>query len=432
MVYNGEKGRVGTLSRPTANVDQVDMKQFIRQTDDPELDMGLKETRPFFLFLIVVLIFLYGISLYSLPELRKVDRLIPYTTLFVIHIALHWSMPYLVIQRRRLLLYLVVQVVLVILLILISRETGVAIGLFIALAGETIGILEDWRRSLIAAIGYLALMGLTYGLIWGWDTLRGWLGGTLLVMVFVFVYVLMFLRQLNARAESQRLLEELQETHKQLAEYTQQVETLTMEAERQRMARELHDTLAQGLAGLVLQLEALEVSLERGNKEKAAQIAGQAKERARSTLAEARQAIYDLRINDLSLAETVAREVERFTTATGIPCALDMSPASVAAEQHRDHVVRCVSEGLANITRHAQATQVWVSIRENEDQLHITVRDNGRGFDSGGDMTAGHYGLLGLRERARLANGQLTMESEPGKGTTLQMTLPAQAGKRAG
>ena len=222
------------------------MKNLLRQTNDPEVEAGLEETRPFFWFLIIVLIFLYGISIYSDPSLRQPARFIPYTTLFFIHITLHWYMPYLVAEKRHLTAYLVVQIFLVILLILISKQSSIVIGLYMALAGETIGILEDWRRALVAMVGYLVLMGVTYGLIWGWGAAPGWLGAALIMMLFVLIYVMLFIRQLNARAESQRLLTELQEAHTQLAEYAQQVETLTLEAERQRMARELHDTLAQG------------------------------------------------------------------------------------------------------------------------------------------------------------------------------------------
>ena len=145
------------------------MKNFLRQTNDPEVEAGLEETRPFFWFLILVLILLYGISINASPELREPARFIPYTTLYFIHIALHWYMPYLVTQQKRLILYFAVQIFLAFLLILISQEPGVVIGLYMALAGETIGILEDWRRSLVAIAGYLVLMGATYGLIWGWD-----------------------------------------------------------------------------------------------------------------------------------------------------------------------------------------------------------------------------------------------------------------------
>jgi NarL family two-component system sensor histidine kinase YdfH len=319
-----------------------------------------------------------------------------------------------------------VQIILVNILILISRQPSIVIGLYATLAGETVGILEDWRQSLAAIVVYLALMGLTYGLLWGWEGTPNWLGTALLIMVFVLIYVLLFLRQLNAREESQRLLKELQEAHRQLAEYAAQVETLTLEAERQRMARELHDTLAQGLAGLILQLEALELSLERQNSKQAQDIVAQDKERARTTLADARRAIDDLRAADIETAEAIKREVGRFQKATGIPCTLEMPPGFTLSEPNGEHVLRCVSEGLANVTRHARATQVWVTIGESDGGLLIQVRDNGQGFDTAGDIADGHYGLLGLRERARLANGRLTIESNPREGTTIAMFIPLQ------
>ncbi len=400
------------------------MKNLLRQTNDPEVEAGLEETRPFFWFLIIVLVFLYGISIYSSPELRQPARFVPYTVLFFIHIALHWYMPYLVNQQRTLAIYLAVQIILINLLILISMQESMVIGLYSALAGETIGILEDWRRSLIALVGFLALIGLTYGLIWGWDGLPGWLGSALFILLFVLIYILLFLRQLTARAESQKLLEELQEAHSQLAEYSQQLETLTLETERQRMARELHDTLAQGLAGLVLQLEALEVTLERDDMQKALQITAQAKDRARTTLADARRAIDDLRATDATTAEAISREVKQFTRATGIPCTLDMPPEMNITERNGENALRFVSEGLANIARHAQATQGEVAITTELKQFRIQIHDNGQGFDPTGDIPAGHYGLLGLHERARLAGGELTIESKPGSGTTICMILP--------
>lgn len=400
------------------------MKNLLRQTNDQEVKAGLKETRPCFWFLILVLIFLYGIALNADPALRQMPRLIPFTGLFFIHIVLHWYMPHWVAQKWQLTTYLVIQISLVILLIVISQQPTIVIGLYMALAGETFGILEDWRRALAAMIGYLALMGITYGLVWGWEGASGWLGSTLLVMLFVLIYVLLFIRQLNARAESKQLLTELQGTHAQLAEYAQRVESLTLAGERQRMARELHDTLAQGLTGLALQLEAVEASLERNNTAQALQITGQAKERVRTTLADARRAIDDLRATETAVRETIIREVDRFTTASGIPCTLAVPAKLTLSERNGEHVVRCVSEGLANVTRHAQATEAWVTVREENGRLHVQLRDNGQGFDGNGRIEAGHYGLLGLRERARLAGGTLTVDSTPGAGTTLTMIIP--------
>ena len=402
------------------------MKNLLRQSSDPEIEAGMQETRPFFWFLILVLVFLYAMSLYQSPSLRQPARLLPYTTLFFIHIVLHWYMPYLVTQKRKLALYLAVQILLVNLLILFSQQPTIVIGLYATLAGETIGILEDWRQSLAAVASYLVLMGITYGLLWGWESTPNWLGTALLVMFFILVYVLLFIRQLNAREESQRLLAELQEAHGQLAQYAAQVETLTLEAERQRMARELHDTLAQGLAGLVLQLEALEVSLERDNKEQALQITARARDRARATLADARRAIDDLRAADMETADAVIREVERFQQATGIPCDLEMPPELDLSPQNSEHLLRCASEGLANVARHAQATRVSLKIVEESGRVVVEIRDNGRGFDADSAIPSGHYGLLGLRERARLAGGQLVVESEPGEGTRVVMSIPVE------
>ena len=126
----------------------------------------------------------------------------------------------------------------------------------------------------------------------------------------------------------------------------------------------------------------------------------------------------------LKSAEAISSEVNRFTTATGIPCALEMPPELNVSERNGEHALRCVSEGLANVARHAWATQVWVSLGEENGHLLIKIRDNGRGFDAEDSIEDGHYGLLGLRERARLANGELTVDSQPGAGTTLCMTIP--------
>ena len=404
------------------------MKNLFHQNSDPQVEAGRKETQPFFWFLTIVLIFLYVISITSSPELQEPVRFISYTVLFILHLALHWLMPYLLVFHRKwLLVYLVVQTILVFILVQISQQPTVALGLYLALAGEAIGVLDNWRWALVVIPFYLIIIGVSYGLISGWGDLSGWLGGAVVMMLFVLVYVLLFMRQINARMESQRLLEELQETHAQLAEYAQQVETLTLEAERQRMARELHDTLAQGLAGLVLQLEALEVSLERDNTQLAVQIAGQAKGRARTTLAEARSAIDDLRAGEATTAEAIDSEVHRFTMATGIPCNLERPPVIPISERNGEHLVRCVGEGLANVARHAQATQAWVKIARQNGRVAVEIGDNGRGFDQSNGVESGHYGLLGLRERARLAGGELTIASEPGAGTTLSMSLPAQS-----
>ncbi|MDV7391145.1 sensor histidine kinase, partial [Arthrospira platensis SPKY1] len=349
-----------------------------------------------------------------------------FTLLMGGHALLHLASPLVVADGRRLAVYLAVQIALIVTLIGLSQHTGIVFGLIVALAGETVGMLQDWRRSAAAALGFLALLVACLNWVGGWQALTSWLLIATLMLLFVFIYVLLFVRQMNARQEAQKLLDELETANRQLAEYAQQVEQLTLQTERQRMARELHDTLAQGLAGLALQLEALEASLERDQTERAAQIAAQAKRRARATLQDARRAIGDLRAHPTSPAEAIRREAAQFTTITGIPCRVTLPDELALPEQQAEQMARCVREGLNNVARHAQATAVWLTAAVENGRVLLTLRDDGRGFDPQQTLPAGHYGLLGLRERARLAGGQFSVESRPGAGTTLRLSLPIQ------
>ena len=220
---------------------------------------------------------------------------------------------------------------------------------------------------------------------------------------------------------------ELETAHSQLADYAAEVENLTLAAERQRMARELHDTLAQGVAGLVLQLEAANNHLENGRYPRAQTIIQQSMKRARSTLADARAAIDDLRLEDRPLADAVQHLAERFTRGTGILChlTLDLAAENDVSPVTAEHAERIISESLANITRHAQAENVWLSVRQCPEEIIIDVRDDGLGFDVDTAVRSGHYGLLGMRERARLVDGKLEITSKAGEGTHLSVTLPA-------
>jgi NarL family two-component system sensor histidine kinase YdfH len=276
---------------------------------------------------------------------------------------------------------------------------------------------------------YLGLGSFSHFLIAGWGAFSEWVLMTGSITLFVVVYVVLYLRQVEARERVQVLLQELETAHRQLAEYATQVEDLTLVAERQRMARELHDTLTQGVAGLILQLEAVNAHLVDGRSGRAQEIVQQALSRARDTLAGARRAIGDLREESPTPREFSAaarKEINRFTTATGIPCTLDLSLPTVLPDMLSEHALRIVTEGLTNVARHAQANQVWARLAGvYDDWLEIEVRDDGVGFDPVVMANrAGHYGLLGMRERARLAGGTLDIKSAPGEGTKLLLRLP--------
>jgi len=256
--------------------------------------------------------------------------------------------------------------------------------------------------------------------------LAEWSSPTISTLTLFIIFMVMYRRQSEAREQSQTLLADLEAAHHQLADYAAQVESLTLASERQRMARELHDTLAQGVAGLELQLEAANNHLENGRFPRAQTIVQQSMKRARSTLADARAAIDDLRLEDRTLPEAVHHHTERFTRATGIPCHLQLALSAETAVPPAiaDHAERMISESLTNITRHAQASNVWLTITQSPKQLSIAVRDDGVGFDVETAVRTGHYGLLGMRERTRLVNGTFEMTSQAQEGTSLHISLP--------
>ena len=243
-------------------------------------------------------------------------------------------------------------------------------------------------------------------------------------LIFIAIYVILYSRQAEATAQARALLSDLEAANRQLSEYTTRVENLTIAAERQRMARELHDTLSQGLAGLILQLEAVDAHLANARTDRARTILQQTMEKARGTLADARRAIDDLRTTTPNNLEAAVRqEVERFTTATGIPCTLNIEIATGQPEAIVETAIRAVAEGLTNIARHAHARNVKLQLKSSNNALDLELCDDGIGFDLRA-VQAGHYGLLGMRERVRLAGGRLDVNSEVGKGTQLVIRFP--------
>ena len=389
-------------------------------------DDSLKQTRPLYAVLMVAIGFLYYWALKTTPDLLEPTHLAAFTTLVLIHALLHLAGPVVAARRAWLIPYFVMQGALIFTIIYMTQAGGFIYGLYWAMAGEAAMILADLRSASLTIVGYMALSAVNFGLQLGWDMLPALIAYIAPMTFFILVYALMFQCQAKARQETQSLLADLETAHRQLTEYAVQVESLTLTSERERMARELHDTLAQGLAGLILQLEAVDTHLSRGQSERAQTITAQAMSRARATLADARRAIDDLRDNEaeLDLESAVRAEVDRFSTATGITCDLDLEIASKIPALLAEHVLKIVSEGLTNVARHARAKNVSLHLESHNGQLEMEIRDDGSGFDSNQVGGSGHYGLVGMRERARLAGGTLEALSQPGEGTTLKLRLP--------
>jgi signal transduction histidine kinase len=200
-------------------------------------------------------------------------------------------------------------------------------------------------------------------------------------------------------------------------------------AERNRLARELHDTIAQGLTAVTMQLEAAQRSFERDPGRARARL-GRAHELARQSLEDVRRSVWTLAaplIDGQALSQALDELTQRFAARTGITASYSHSgPAPTIGHTAATQVLRVVQEALQNVEKHAQATRICVESALDEVQLRVQVRDDGVGFDPGAPQRtdiSGGFGLLSLRERARLAGGTLQVESAPGAGTRVTVAI---------
>lgn len=201
--------------------------------------------------------------------------------------------------------------------------------------------------------------------------------------------------------------------------------------ERNRMAREIHDTLAQGFTGIILQLEAAEQALSEKPSELERHLS-QAQNLARKSLAEARRSVWNLRpqaLEQLPLAEALGQEVDRFNKETGINVRFTVSGDRCdLLPEVETGLLRICQESLANVRKHAKTSDVEVNLTFNESVIELRVSDNGVGFKP--DTTdkvrkkRGAFGLIGMRERARGLGGSFEVESKKGKGTLVRSVIP--------
>jgi two-component system NarL family sensor kinase len=198
--------------------------------------------------------------------------------------------------------------------------------------------------------------------------------------------------------------------------------------ERTRLAREIHDTLAQQLTGIVLQLEAAEAFLDR-DQARARHVVVGARDQARSALAEARRSVWDLRpapLEQTGLAAALSHEARQWQARTGISARLRTHALPVPLEldpQTEVSLFRIVQEALTNVARHSHAGRVDIRLELRGGELRLGVRDDGDGFDAR-LRPPGCFGLVGMAERARLVGAVLDIVSTPGAGTRLTVRLP--------
>ena len=200
-------------------------------------------------------------------------------------------------------------------------------------------------------------------------------------------------------------------------------------AERTRIAREIHDTLAQGFAGISVQLELVARLLERAPAAAKTHL-DQTRELVRDSLAEARRSVWALRSPSLEgsdLPAALAEAAKRLVVGTNVQAHVEVHgtyrPLSSAVE---DHLLRIGQEAMTNALKHAQATQLNLQLTFETRRLRFSARDNGCGFEVASklDSPNGHFGLVGIRERVEQLGGTFELKSRPNEGTEVLVEVP--------
>jgi signal transduction histidine kinase/ligand-binding sensor domain-containing protein len=199
--------------------------------------------------------------------------------------------------------------------------------------------------------------------------------------------------------------------------------------ERARLAREIHDTLAQGFVGISSQLDAVALSMP-AEDSAARRYLEMARRMARHSLTEARRSVMDLRASVLEnqdFAAALSAGTRLWTAGVPVDVQVDVTgPQEKLPEDMEQHLLRIAQEAVTNVVKHAGARTILIKLHREARKLYLRIVDDGHGFEQGDAFSArvGHFGLIGMRERAQRLGGELRLASHPGEGTEVEVTVP--------
>lgn len=232
--------------------------------------------------------------------------------------------------------------------------------------------------------------------------------------------------EIAERRNAEGALRQSQATLRELAAYQERIR----EDERKRIAREVHDELGQNL--LALRLDVATLHARAGDRHPLLRVRTTAAlEHIDTTMKSIRTIMNNLRppVLDLGLQDAIDWQVKQFERRTGIPCELAMNDdGQQVADAQATAVFRILQESLNNIGRHARATQVRVELRIDDKRLSMSIQDNGVGMYPSDRRKVRRFGLIGMQERVAMQGGELHIDSKPGQGTSLRMSIPMQSG----
>lgn len=212
------------------------------------------------------------------------------------------------------------------------------------------------------------------------------------------------------------------------AQLRAQVQQMAIVEERYRLAREIHDGLAQTLGALGWQMDFLQNLVKSGDTATAAELIDAARQAVREAYKDVRETIDGLRLavdHSGGLASVLTEYVEEFRQRTGLAVELTTPAGEVPLTPEASlQLLRIAQECLTNVRKHAAASHVWVELRSLPGRVELTVADDGRGFDPEAPRGRQHVGLVAMRERVHSLGGTLTVATRPGHGTRVTATVP--------
>ena len=244
-----------------------------------------------------------------------------------------------------------------------------------------------------------------------------------IVRTISFIAVGVFISLLVAQLRQQR--ESLREANANLSHYASTLEQLTVSRERNRLARELHDTLAHSLTAISVSLETAKAYFDIDSN-KTRDLIDRSLESTRLGVDETRRALKALRsssLEDMGLNLAIQRASESAAARFHLNLTLDIkNPMPTLSPDVEQTIYRIAQECIENIASHSRAKNFSVRLDSNG-HTTLTIQDNGIGFNLDAEKSTGHFGLIGMRERAELVGGKLKIESEKGKGTKVVLTI---------
>lgn len=335
--------------------------------------------------------------------------------------------PFLIRRNRPLTyIYLLVQIAIIYTLTLITPEVDYFAMLFYPLVVQVMhnfpqrtGFLMTGLITAIMSIFMLLSLGPAVGLplmlIYG-------------VTYFAFAAFIAIVREAEAaRAESQEKQAELQSAYRKLQSYTTQVEELAVLKERNRLARNLHDSVTQSIYSLTLLAEAGQRMIKSGDLQQAEENQSRLGEIAQQALQEMRLLVYELRpqvLNSEGLIGALEQRLEAVERRAGIDARLIVNVEIDLPGYLEEELFRISIEALNNALKHTKASEVTICISADEHYLTLEVKDNGQGFDQELAHVKGGMGLNSIGERVDNIGGKLTIQSELGAGTTVRVIAP--------